>query len=109
MKKTILIFFLFIYNYLSAQQIASEDWKTDLNFLKTELTKKHKNLFFKISKQEFEKGIDKIINDLDKDNDITTTIKLTQLIAKIGDTHTNLKIGHLLKKKKNTSFRVNVF
>ncbi len=100
MKKTILIFFLFIYNYLSAQQIASEDWKTDLNFLKTELTKKHKNLFFKISKQEFEKGIDNIINDLDKDNDITTTIKLTQLIAKIGDTHTNLKIGHLLKKRK---------
>lgn len=100
MKKTIFIFFLFIYNYSNAQQIASEDWKTDINFLKTELIKKHKNLFFKISKQEFEKETDNIINNLDKDNDITTTIKLTQLIARIGDTHTNLKIGHLLKKSK---------
>lgn len=104
MKKITLLFFLIINNYINAQQIATEDWITDLNFLKTELAKKHKNLFFKISKQEFENDIENIINSLDKDNDIETSLKLTQLIAKVGDTHTNLKIGHILNKRKTLPF-----
>jgi hypothetical protein len=100
MKKiTILILTVFSINIYS-QEIETENWITDLNFLKTELPKKHKNLFFKITKNEFENGIDKIIKQLDKDNDIETSIKLTQLIAKIGDSHTNLSISHITKKRK---------
>jgi hypothetical protein len=100
MKKiTILILTVFSINIYS-QEIETENWITDLNFLKTELPKKHKNLFFKITKNEFENGIEKIIKQLDKDNDIETSIKLTQLIAKIGDSHTNLSISHITKKRK---------
>ena len=59
MKKiTILILTVFSINIYS-QEIETENWITDLNFLKTELPKKHKNLFFKITKNEFENGIDK--------------------------------------------------
>ena len=100
MKKiTILILTVFSINSYS-QEIETENWITDLNFLKSELPKKHKNLFFKITKIEFENGIEKIIKQLDKDNDIETSIKLTQLIAKIGDSHTNLSISHITKKRK---------
>lgn len=101
MKKTLILLFLLLSINIHSQEIESENWVTDLNFLKTELAKKHKNLFYKISKNEFENGIDKIINQLDKDSDIETSIKLTKLIAKIGDSHTNLSISHLLKKRKN--------
>ncbi|MCF2873998.1 MULTISPECIES: S41 family peptidase [unclassified Tenacibaculum] len=100
MKKILFSFLVIICCYSYAQQISNEDWTTDLNFLKTELAKKHKNLFFKISKQDFEKEIESIINSLEKDTNIETSIKLTQLIAKVGDTHTNLSISHLLRKRK---------
>ena len=68
-KITILILTVFSINSYS-QEIETENWITDLNFLKSELPKKHKNLFFKITKNEFENGINNIIKQLDKDNDI---------------------------------------
>ena len=100
MKKiTILILTVFSINIYS-QEIETENWITDLNFLKTELPKKHKNLFFKITKNEFENGIEKIIKQLDKDTDIETSMKLHQLIAKIGDSHTSLSTSHITQKRK---------
>ena len=56
-------------------------------------------MFSKISKNEFESGIDKIIKQLDKDTDIETSIKLYQLIAKIGDSHTSLGTSHITSKR----------
>jgi len=100
MKKIILIVILFSTLIVYSQKLETQDWITDLNFLKTELAKKHKNLFFKISEQNFNKEIDNIIAQLDNDTNVETAIKLTQLIAKIGDTHTNLSISHLTKKRK---------
>ncbi|MFC7773054.1 hypothetical protein [Flavobacterium sp. GCM10027622] len=100
MKKIIiLILTVFTLNVYS-QEINTEDWITDLNFLKSELSKKHKNLFSKLSKDEFDSGIDKIIKQLDKDTDIQTSIKLHQLIAKIGDSHTSLSTSHITQKRK---------
>ena len=51
-KIIILIATIFSINIYS-QETETENWITDLNFLKSELPKKHKNLFFKISKNEF--------------------------------------------------------
>lgn len=101
MKNTLILALLLFSNAIFSQEIDTENWTTDLNFLKTELAKKHKNLFHKLSKTEFENGIDKIIRHLDNDTDIETSIKLTQLIAKVGDSHTDIKISHLLKKSKS--------
>ncbi len=98
-KILILILTIFSVN-LYSQEIETENWITDLNFLKSELPKKHKNLFFQITKNDFENGIDKIIKQLDKDNDIETSLKLTQLIAKIGDSHTNISVYNITRKRK---------
>ena len=86
MNKIIILIVTFFSINIYSQEIETENWITDLNFLKTELPKKHKNLFFKITKNEFENGIEKIIKQLDKDTDIETSMKLHQLIAKIGKT-----------------------
>ena len=59
-KIIILIATIFSINIYS-QETETQNWITDLNFLKSELPKKHKNLFFKISKNEFENEIEKII------------------------------------------------
>lgn len=100
MKKTIILFLTFFSINIYSQEIAAENWITDLNFLKSELPKKHKNLFFNLTKNEFENGIEKIIKQLDKDTDIETSIKLHQLIAKIGDSHTTLSTSHITQKRK---------
>lgn len=109
MKKIIILLTIFFTSITYSQKIKLTDWTTDLNFLKTELPKKHKNLFFKISKQEFDSEIDNIINQLEKDTDAETSIKLTQLIAKIGDSHTNVSIRHIVKKHKNIPIRFRWF
>ena len=100
MNKIIILIVTFFLTNIYSQEIETENWITDLNFLKTELPKKHKNLFFKMSKNEFEKGIEKIIKQLDKDTDIETSLKLHQLIAKIGDSHTTLSTSHISTKRK---------
>ena len=100
MNKIIILIVTFFSINIYSQEIETENWITDLNFLKTELPKKHKNLFFKMSKNEFENGIEKIIKQLDKDTDIETSLKLNQLIAKIGDSHTTLSTSHISTKRK---------
>ena len=50
MNKIIILIVTFFSINIYSQEIETENWITDLNFLKTELPKKHKNLFFKISK-----------------------------------------------------------
>lgn len=100
MNKIIILIVTFFSINIYSQEIETENWITDLNFLKSELPKKHKNLFSKISKNEFDSGIEKIIKQLDKDNDIETSLKLTQLIAKVGDSHTNLSVSHITQKRK---------
>lgn len=99
MLKIIIFILLYTIN-CHAQEIEKEDWITDLNFLKSELSKKHKNLFSKISENTFENEIQKIINDLDKDTDSETSIKLMQLIAKVGDSHTTITISHIIGNRK---------
>lgn len=100
MNKIIILIVKFFSINIYSQEIETENWITDLNFLKTELPKKHKNLFFKITKREFENGIEKIIKQLDNDTDIETSLKLHQLIAKIGDSHTTLSTSHIGTKRK---------
>jgi hypothetical protein len=48
MNKIIILIVTFFSINIYSQEIETENWITDLNFLKTELSKKHKNLFFKI-------------------------------------------------------------
>ncbi|WCO03491.1 S41 family peptidase [Psychroserpens ponticola] len=102
MKKILTLFIIILLSTLSfCQEIKTEDWTTDLNFLKSELQKKHINLFFKLTKNEFEEGIEEIISKLDSDSDFETTMKLSQLLAKIGDSHTTINISKFLNIQKN--------
>lgn len=100
MKKILILFITLLSNLSFCQQTETEDWITDLNFLKTELKKKHTNLFFKLTEKEFDAGIKKIISKLDSDSDFETTIKLSQLLAKIGDSHTTINNSKFSKTKK---------
>ncbi len=62
----------------------------DLKYLKKELPRRHKNLFFHISKKKFNKEIDQLIAKVDQLDNAKIYTRLNQIIASIGDAHTTI-------------------
>lgn len=72
------------------------DWNSDLDYLVKELSEKHYN-FFKIkSKDYFLSGVNTIKQEYKDLNDFQVALKIQQLIAKFGDSHTMLNYSQLL-------------
>ncbi|MEG0297251.1 MAG: peptidase S41 [Clostridium sp.] len=69
-----------------------EKWIEDINYLRDTLIKNHKNLFFNISKDEFEekiKNLKSMINELDYEE---MKVEISRVIASIKDAHTAIAI-----------------
>jgi len=75
------------------------DWKTDLEYLKTQLPELHSNLFNKITSEEFYNEIDQLMYLSEKISHDAMFIKIEQLIAKVGDSHTGTNFISKLTKK----------
>lgn len=65
-----------------------DNWKIQISFLKGQLPQLHKNLFFKITKAQWEKSCDDLIEQIPnlKDNQIRT--RIMKIVASVGDSHT---------------------
>ncbi|WP_448104289.1 hypothetical protein [Pedobacter panaciterrae] len=73
------------------QQLSKADYFQDLQYLKDTLSKRHINLFAKISKEDFDKNIASIKSRLtDSDNEKFTT-ELFKLTVAIRDEHTHIE------------------
>jgi hypothetical protein len=70
-----------------------EKWRRDLQYLFVELPKRHKNLFFKISAQQFDREIAGIIESIPKLSDSEIKLALRRLTAMIGDPHTRISFN----------------
>jgi hypothetical protein len=68
-----------------------EKWREDLKFLAVELPKRHKNLFFKITREQFDREIAKISEAVPKLTDSEIKLALWRLAAVIGDAHTRVQ------------------
>ncbi len=71
-----------------SQSIDIQSWTEDINFYKTNLEKKHIDLYNNISKVEFEQELQKLKSNLNKKTDTDVIIDLMRLTRKIGDGHT---------------------
>ncbi|MGH9753554.1 MAG: S41 family peptidase [Blastocatellia bacterium] len=67
-----------------------ERWRVDLKYLFVELPKRHKNLFFKITRERFDREIAGIIESVPKLSDSEIKLALRRLTAMIGDPHTRI-------------------
>ncbi len=74
------------------------DWKTDLNYLAKELPEKHYNLFTVQNKEYFFSGLKSIQLEAEYLTDFQIALKIQQLIAKFGDSHTMLNFTSLIDK-----------
>lgn len=87
----ILLLFLLSIFKINAQNLTEKQFIEDLEFLKTELPKRHKNLFEKISERKFNQKILEIEKKRQSLNNETFEIELYKLIKKIGDEHTRIE------------------
>lgn len=69
-----------------------ERWQSDLKFVKTELPKRHKNLFFSKPKGEFNKEMDMLIGKINDYSDEEIKAELAKIINSINDSHTSVDI-----------------
>lgn len=101
MKFFTCVIFLYLYAATSifCQSNDIIDWKTDLEYLKTQLPELHSNLFSKITKEEYNDEIDQLIHVSEKISSDAMFIKIEQLIAKVGDSHTGTNYTSKITKK----------
>jgi len=79
---------LMIISSACSQSIDIANWIEDIDYYKTNLEKKHIDLYNNISKIEFEQELQKLKSNLNKKTDTDVIIDLMRLTRKIGDGHT---------------------
>src|SRR5258705_1184132 len=105
MKKYFLIAAFSFYSvFLNAQTPASNTsldparWQEDVKYFGEQLVKKHKNAFHHVSKEEFEKDIERLSNDIPSLKDYQVIVRLMQITAKVGDGHTAVHLPTTFKR-----------
>ncbi len=76
----------------SIQKMDSAKWKEDLHYLSTELAKEHKNLYHKVSKEEFQQAVDKLDKKIPELTNQQIMVGLASIVAMVGDGHTELAL-----------------
>ena len=79
-----------------AQGFTSSDWKHDIEYLKTELPKRHKDLFFSVDRETFEGKLDEMTENLADKTETDIVLSLQKIIAEMGDDHTGIDYRSIL-------------
>lgn len=66
---------------------ARPDWAADLAFLRTELPRRHKNLFFQTERAVFEQRLDALAREASGLSDLGVALRLQEIITAQGDDH----------------------
>ncbi|MGF6929344.1 hypothetical protein QFZ48_004844 [Chitinophaga sp. W2I13] len=82
---------ILISNHSFSQHLGKKQLLEDLMYYRDTLPVKHKNLFNKISKQEFENKVGGVAGKIDTLNDETFMVELFRLNVLIGDEHTRIE------------------
>lgn len=101
MKNLILLTLsLILFQTVHAQEAKPVNWNEDLDYLAKELPEKHYNLYSLRSEKEFLSGINAIKSASNGLTDLQVALKMQQLIASCGDSHTRLVFNTLMDRNK---------
>jgi len=67
-------------------------WQEDLDFLASELPKRHKNLFFHLTEHDWNAKLQKIREDIPALSDADIMVRLKSLIDSVGDPHSGIDV-----------------
>jgi len=90
LKICVLSLFCFVSTVIFAQNGRDEKWREDIEYLKKELPKNHIDFFSVKSRSQFNSSLDAIAAGVNNKTDLEIAIRLQQVIASYGDSHTNI-------------------
>ncbi len=93
----------------SAQNERVKHWNQDISFLRKELPKKHVNFFAKKARDEFEASLKKLTEEVGSLSDLSIALRLQQIIASFGDSHTQIQWNKYCDLSKNIPIRFHWF
>jgi len=67
-------------------------WVEDIEYLVRELPRRHKNLFFNVTREEFEEAAASLRSSVPDMTDDEIKVALARLVAMVGDAHTSLRL-----------------
>lgn len=84
----------------NAQTDKRVNWEDDIDFLASELPKRHCDFFTVKDKSFFLSELEKIKQNSTDLSDFEVAVKLQQLVASFGDSHTSLNVWQFVEKDK---------
>lgn len=101
MKRIVLLIIgIFVLQICNSQTVTKTDWKADIDFLAKELPEKHYNFFTVKSKKEFLFKLNHIKINSEQLTDFEVALKLQQIIASFGDSHTRICFEQFIDKNQ---------
>lgn len=79
----------------NGDSISIEMWEEDIDYLADQLKAKHKDIFFNISKKEFNVQINSLKDNLPNLNEDQIKVEIKKIVASIGDSHTKIKYENM--------------
>ncbi len=106
MKYITLVVLLIISIIGFSQTTDSINWDSDIDFLREELSLKHKNFFTVRSKVEFDNELNKVKCNIKNLTDVEIVLSLQQIVASFGDSHTRLNNSDFINRDNNLPLRL---
>lgn len=78
---------------VDTNDISVQQWREDINYLSENLPKDHINIYHSITKENFDKEILDLKNDVGKLKSYQIKCRLAQIVASVGDAHTSLNLN----------------
>ena len=102
MRKTIftivLLFCFILTSTLVGFGMETSQWKEDINYLQNNLAEKHKNVYFNLSKKEYNQHFNDLLSNISKMNEQEIVFNLTHIFSEIEDPHTGISIRPFVKE-----------
>ena len=76
----------------ASTQLTSEQWRADLQYLASELPRRHVNAFHSVSRERFSAEVAKLQSAIPSLNDDERIVGLMRVVALVGDGHTHLDL-----------------
>lgn len=99
-KIHLLIVGLFFIQSCVSQNKETIDWDADLSYISKELPKKHYDFFTVKEKDEYLTGIEKVRSNTESLTEFEIAIKLQQIVASFGDSHTKVNFRQFIDKNQ---------
>lgn len=71
----------------------TEKWREDIDYLAGELPKRHADLFYTLSEEDFNSRVEQLKASLDTMNEDEIKVEMQRLVAALGDAHTGTNIS----------------